>query len=260
MAGVQLAAIMEGLLVALGSKALDLALDPAFNEALSPSEGLTVTPLMFGSTEQEGRWKLEEWHYNHDRILSNPILVGPVASPADRPVKDSTKRVCKPLLTITIQKPPNAYDFLSTLNKAIEALRLPIEFPVVLIEQIAKNSILQDASAEISADWQHDELEIWGGFAGLTNAKGFSSVFGHRASVQLNGTVYGNYLPGSYLIGITGFVNPVGPKYVEFRCAAVIQAGKPIQSLWGERWDRDGGKPTKLEFTQDKGFNLAINP
>jgi hypothetical protein len=56
------------------AKAVDLVLDPAFNEALSPSAGLTVTPLMFSSVEQEGRWKDNLWHFNEARDLTNPMM------------------------------------------------------------------------------------------------------------------------------------------------------------------------------------------
>lgn len=244
----------------LPEKALDLLLDPAFNEALSPSAGLIVTPLTFSSVEQEGRWKLDDWGYNDPQVLSNRILAAaqtsPVPNPADAPVNfypavgggaAATKRGYGRLLTIDIPKPS------SVTTVALSALLGP---PVA---QLLNSTILQKGHAEISADWQHDGLEIWGGFAGLTSAQGFGSVFGHRASVQLTGTVYGNYLPGAYMIAMTGNVNPVGTTYVEFRCAVIIQAGKDIQPLYGQQWDRDGNGKDLTRFNSKTGFGLDLS-
>jgi len=269
-------------LVKLGGKfaekALELALDPTFNESLSPSAGLTVTPLIFSSIEQEGRWKVKDWKFStfdsEERQLTNRILAdahaaaessktsSPLANPANAPVNfypsvgtgAATHRAFGPLLTIKVDKPPAKYNFIAA---ALQALQGSQAGALVSIY----TALFEEASAQITADWQHDGLEICGGFAGLTKATGFGSVFGHRANVQLSGTVYGNYLPASYLIGMSGYVNPVGPKYVEFRCAAVVQAGKPIQPLWGQQWDRDTGNPADLNFDPKRtGFNLSVTP
>ena len=128
-------------------------------------------------------------------------------------------------------------------------------------QKLVKDTILQECKAQITAQWFDDKLEIWGGFAGLSNATGFGSVFGHRANVQISGTVFGNYLPASYLIGISGHINPVGPVYKEFRCGAVVTAGKPLQPLYGEMWSRGDDKAKNVDF-KDKGggFDLSVNP
>ncbi len=267
-------AIITDLAKKLPEKALDLALDPTFNEALSPSAGLQVTPITFSSVDQEGRWKIPEWNFSQwntqaiqeNRVLSNPIMYkslldnGSVPNPANAAVTfypgvgagaSATKRGYGRLLTIDIPKPSSASNYIGIALAAMGSV-IPAVVPVVL-----NNTILAEAYAEISADWQHDGLEIWGGFAGLTNAKGFGSVFGHRANVQLAGTIYGNYMPASYLITMTGNVNPLGPAYIEFRCAAVIQAGKSIQPLYGQQWDRDG-KQQDLHFGAKTGFVLNL--
>jgi hypothetical protein len=210
---------------------------------------------------------------SEERLLSNRIIAAaiaagtasPLPNPADKPVNSypnvgggasATKRGFGRLLTIDIPAPPAILNYIS----AALAVLTPIGGAASQAQTLLANTILQEGHAEISADWQHDGLEIWSGFAGLTSAKGFESVFGHRANVQLLGTIYGNYLPGVYLISMSGNVNPVGPAYIEFRCAAVIQAGKPIQPLFGQTWDRDTGRQTDLRFSDKTGFALSVSP
>jgi hypothetical protein len=81
-----------------------------------------------------------------------------------------------------------------------------------------------DSSARVGVWWYSDGLEIWGGFAGLSSATGFGSVFGQRALVELSGTPFGNYFPTRYFLAFSGYLNPVGPAYEEFRGAVSIKA------------------------------------
>ena len=75
--------------------------------------------------------------------------------------------------------------------------------------------------------------------------------------MQIVGTPYGNFLPGAYMIVMTGYVNPVGPKFIEFRCAAVIRADKrQIQPLWGFQWNRDGDRPKPVTWDTSSGYQL----
>jgi hypothetical protein len=251
---------------------LGLALNSTLNEALSPSAGLSVTPLVFNSVEQEGRWKIKDWGFNELRDLTNSVMFAHgkqslLSNPANAPVScyparigavggSATHREFANLLTITVDPP-------SASSGAIASLLNFVGPPGAAssLYELAKLTILQKGQAVIGAEWQHDDLEIWGGFAGLTSATGFGSVFGHRANVQLLGTVYGNYLPGAYMVAMSGWVNPVGTKYVEFRCAVVIQAGKPVQPLFGQQWTRDAGDtPTPLNFSSDAGYQLHLIP
>jgi hypothetical protein len=283
------APFMLGLLDILGkvpdvaAKLLDLALDPSFNEGLSPSSGLAVTPLVFSSIDPEGHWKLKEWGYNDAREFMSPLISHidsstntrvaneddrgkTISSPGAAPINfrpssatgAATKFGWGKLISIDIPKPPKTYDFLTPI------LALLTGPAGAAAPELAKMTILQEAHAEITASWEHDGLEVWGGFAGLEVAWGFLSTFGHRAKIDLLGTPYGNYLPGAYMICMTGHVNPVGPKFYEFRCAAIVQAGqeggKGIQPLWGTQWERESGTEKDLRFTQKAGFILDINP
>jgi hypothetical protein len=198
---------------------------------------LIVTPLVFSSVDPEGHWKLEQWGYNKERNFWGPALTkDQTDNPGDDPIVPygsirtggaATRHVWGRLLTIDIPRPPESYDVIGTVATVVGA------GAAGALYNLAKQTILQPGHAVIDAQWQDDGLEIWGGFAGLTSAMGFMSVFGHRASVQISGTMYGNFLPGADMIVMSGFINPVGSTFVEFRCAAVVKAGKKIQPLWG---------------------------
>lgn len=268
---------------AVVEKLFDMMMDPSLNEALSPSAGLSVTPLTFNSIDPEGHWKSNDWGYNKERAFTSRLIAdkdgklnsddntgSSIASPGEALVTrrtrsgvgavnaSPTQNAWRPLLTIQIPKPPAEYDYIA------EALSLVTSSSSPAIYKLAQMTILQNAYAHIAATWEYDDLEIWGGYAGLDSAYGFMSLFGHRATVEISGTPYGNYLPGAYMITMTGHVNPVGPAFYEFRCAAVVQAGRTgpqqVQPLWGAQWDRDTGQPKDIDFDEMDGFKLDIKP
>jgi hypothetical protein len=116
-----------------------------------------------------------------------------------------------------------------------------------------------DNIAAITVKWWADANEIWGGVAGLSYAKGFGSVFGHRAKIDVTGIPFGNYYPARYLITASGWVNPLGPQYYEFRCGAVAQAGQTrLTPLFGELWDRDGNA-RQLPPSVGSRYQILVN-
>jgi hypothetical protein len=222
--------------------------DPTFNDSLSPSQGLVVTPHTFSCVEQEGRWKSAAWGYGpgNSRDLLSPIT-GPTPSkvatkpPAD-PVRPPSRSNHCPLLTLLIQP-------------ALVPNQLPMGLTNVLIRLAGPLSLLLNMSsvgiqnsATVDVTWWDDGLEIWGGYAGLAPSPkptGFGSVFGHRARIDLAGCPFGNFLPARYLITASGWINPVGAQYYEFRCGVVIKAGSPKPTLlFSSVWDREGNAGT----------------
>lgn len=114
-----------------------------------------------------------------------------------------------------------------------------------LIKELLKeleNGVQAPSSLTIDVNWVCDGTEILAGFVGLSSATGFLSTYSHRATVEISGTNFGNYLPAAYLVGLSGSVNPVGPVFLEFRCGVLVSAaGRAIGpiGLYGNWWRRD---------------------
>ena len=180
-------AILMGLLGGLSADALkdateeaiNLALDPSLNEALSPSAGLSVTPLVFNSIDPEGHWKRKDWGYNEPREFTNLFLKDTESTsggtsgtsggtskpnPGESPIpfrgqspgtttnssslSSATNYETGNLLTINISKPDKVGDL---ANAAASSLLGPIGRAAY---ELAKQTILKEATAEISATWE----------------------------------------------------------------------------------------------------------
>lgn len=220
--------------------------DPAFIEGLSPAEGLQVEGLTFQSTETEGHWKTNEAF--DARKLSHSHMGDGKKDPFGKAFSD-LRRFSTPLLTLNVTG-----DFTS--------------------------------SARVDATWWGDELEIYAGYAGLARANGWTMVWDNRASVTLEGVSFGNYFPAKYLITMTGFVNPIGPEFLEFRGAVVIGAdgfvsepskdpaaskqskksskaqkqGSTPYPAYMECWKRDGSevKAPVVTWAKQDGFKIQV--
>jgi hypothetical protein len=234
----------EELSLAAAQQVLEKLTDPAFNEALSPSQGLVVTPHTFSCLEQEGRWKHENWGYNKPRDFTSPILPDPPDKVAQSPPPDvvtppSPKKLRRwPLFDLKIDQSPLASQLLMGIGGAVQ-----IPLGGSLLPTLLKLSSIGNVNlARVEVMWWDDALEIWGGYAGLSpGATGFGSVFGHRAHIDVTGCAYGNFLPARYLLVGSGWVNPVGPQYYEFRWGLVVRAGQARPTmLFGSVWDREG--------------------
>jgi hypothetical protein len=127
-----------------------------------------------------------------------------------------------------------------------------------LINELLNNyrdSFTAPGSVIIDVNWLSDGVEILAGYAGVAQASGFLSLFGHRVKVDIAGTNVGNDLPASFLIGLSGYVNPVGPVFLEFRCGVVINADNDPIGVYGTWWKRDvtnnSGAKQLPAFTND---------
>ena len=168
-------------------------------------------------------------------------------------------RRCK-LLTINIGRSKDFGDALrSALVVPLQNLLGPPSGPTSqLINELLNNyrdSFTAPGSVIIDVNWLSDGVEILAGYAGVAQASGFLSLFGHRVKVDIAGTNVGNDLPASFLIGLSGYVNPVGPVFLEFRCGVVINADNDPIGVYGTWWKRDvtnnSGAKQLPAFTND---------
>jgi len=246
----------------LAESFLEKLLDPSVNEALSPTAGLDVQTLAFQAVETEGRWKTAEERFNPERLsrLNTPengakgqkgpsTATGGVASPGPAEIARTYGRVPgehrKPLLTLEV----------TAVHRPSGQVARLLGGDLVLAGSQALAS-----RAEVGVRWYSDELEIWGGLAGLTWAKGFGSTYGHRGRVVLGGTPYGNYFPARYMIAFAGSLNPVGPSFQEFRGAVVVSAASErVEPLFCEAWDRTPSKARPIRYGAD-GYLISASP
>lgn len=296
-AAIPVAAILDKALSLLGFVG-DKLLDPALNDALSPSSGLSVAPHYFQSVEQEGRWKDSSWGFNKERELvglqiphttkagsttyKNPwggvqdVLgqkwrsytdsvvksqaTGGVGATGNAPISGKTSAFRIPLLDINIKKPSWAE------QAVLDAITAIIGTPLGgAVGPVVLRSILAPGSLVIDANWVCDGTEIHGGVAGLAWANGFQSLFGHRAKVEISGVSFGNYLPTAYLLGMSGYINPVGPVFVEFRCGVAVFADGGASPVYGSYWTRDSDwsgdpkPPNSMAWTNGRGWAIDID-
>ena len=96
----------------------------------------------------------------------------------------------------------------------------------------------------------------------MANAQGFASVFNDVASISLAATPFGNYYPAKILITWTGWLNPVGPAYADFRGGIVLsadgkQSGASLGIPYMTAWGRDGQSIDVTPWSQS-GFVLSL--
>jgi hypothetical protein len=210
-----------------------MAADPGVVGGLAPSAGLQVTPALFQSIEQEGRWK------------PLTFLVQPAS--AARDFEFNTKH-------------PSLYQFGGVNGQKYGQLQQAAQ-TLLTIKCSSGSQVVIDAT------WWYDELEIYAGFAGMASAAGFgSSNFNDTASISLQAISFGNYFPAEVLIVWTGWVNPTGTNYKEFRGGIVVNANgfvstplpnQPNGPPYMQAWDR--GKPPDPPLRwSSSGFRLEV--
>lgn len=232
------AASLAAILAFIPGIAADIA---AMIEAMSPKSALQVTPVVFQSTEQEGRWKPFEML---DAVTSGTraFVAGKQEQNYEAALNSSSALVvAKPYGKVLVKRSP-----LFTLK-------------------------VEDKSvAVIDVNWWYDGLEIWAGLASLMQAIGFGSVYSDTASATLQATVLGNYYPAKVFITWSGWLNPNGNEYWEFRGGIVVSAdgriGNKAVSNLGEdtdnpcfmqQWGRDKKEPIDLKWNDSQGFTLV---
>ena len=215
-------------------------------------EALSVTPYTFSSVEQEGRWKNRDWAYNYQRDLINPAMATPT-------LPDGTDA----LGGLDVFNASGAVP--AGASASIPAGAKPPNpdkpYEQKLLDLTIKGGVLDVPShAVITVLWYADQLEIWGGYAGLALVDGFYTPYGDQAGILVSGTPYGNYLPAAHMLTVSGWVNPSNGLFAEFRCAAVITAGNGgITKLFGAAWYRREPKSTpSLTWKGLGGWNLEL--
>ena len=229
---------------------------------LGPQSGLQVTPVVFQSIEQEGRWKpvsLVDQDHSPGRNFELNQQIANAANPSQAAFYRSQ---LTPELWGTVSQSRNTLFTVSCSS----LLRGPSSFSV-------------------DATWWADGLEIWGGYAGLSQAQGFRDVLDDMAAASLYAAPFGNYYPARMLIGWSGWVNPVGENYFDFRGAIVLSAdgtlagsgssgasltpvkiSTPTNSSGSSQltslpafmqyWARDGSDPKNVSWDNQSGFSL----
>jgi hypothetical protein len=192
-AGIGPMGVIMGALSAAGK-----LLDPAVVVGLSPHSALQVTPVTFQSVEQEGRWKPASLVAALGRAFE-------LQNHAESSSPPSKPRLAEPYGTVTQYWCP------------LFSLDMP-SIGATLGTSEARSTLRVDAI------WWGDGLEIYGGYAGLGRAQGFGSIWDTMASTSLQATPFGNYYPATTLLTWSGWVNPIGSAYWEFRGALLVRA------------------------------------
>jgi hypothetical protein len=249
-------------------------LNPEMIRALSPTEGFEAKPHTFQAVETEGHWKLPpDWPPSDSRALAPPSKrVSKVrmhtATILSIDFKAIDAKYIQALLQLLIQSLLPSPTLATLANLATTALPPGIggnffnpSGPLgKLLPSLARAlaDLQVGSSAEIEAVWWSDGFEIWGGQAAAKHVRGFGSLFGHQARVELEGVPFGNYFPTSYCLTFTGFVNPVGPTFEELRGAVKLGADGSASGLFCQRSNRDKKEPEDVSFGgPESGYALS---
>jgi hypothetical protein len=244
-------------LASLGSAGLEALLDklgPELIKALSPTEGLQVTPHTFQAIEQERRWRIDEAYletHNDGKSKLNTPEPQTSTGYAGNKTKDSK-------LT--------ASDINNVIDKHIKNMVKKQSEQQTKVPTFYRKRILTinmgapglKSSATIDVSFWADGFEIWAGYAGLAKASGFGSLFGNQALIVLNGVTFGNQFPMKYYLTLYGNLNLVGPKFLEFRGAVLVFPNGDLLGLYCETWARDGTNEQSLEFKKNEGYELQL--
>jgi hypothetical protein len=220
--------------------------------AFSPTEGLQVASHVFQSVEQEGHWKKDR-DFGDGRQLEPPPPAS-TESPKSHGLKKSSIGKTQPGQRVLFDPPVPERNYMPLLT---------IHLKGPALAGVSDVGRILDSSAQVGVWWYSDGLEIWGGFAGLSWATGFGSVFGQRALVELSGTPFGNYFPTRYFLAFSGYLNPVGAAYEDFRGAVSIRAASStLEPLFCNRSSRPLS-PKKSEiadgvFRPFRGYDLEL--
>lgn len=166
------------------------ATDPSVIAALGPQSGLQVTPVLFQSIEQEGRWK------------PSALLA----------------KSCAASRTFELQQQVASKSKGTTLAEPYGQVN---QYNVTVLTVTCLGS---GSKVVVDATWWCDGLEIFAGFCGMASAAGFGSQYNDTAAINFQAVPFGNYYPARNLITWTGWVNPVGNQYWEFRGGVVLGA------------------------------------
>jgi hypothetical protein len=241
-------------------------ISPEMIRALSPTEGLEVTPHTFQAIESEGRWKKSpDWPQDDPRIFTPPAKkIGKLRQWRATILKIELDKIDQKFIQTIIKL------LLATLLPSVPKLATTTNLnqirsdPMGILAPLGKYlpslgralaDLQNPSSAEIDAIWWSDGYEIWAGQAAAKHVRGFGSLFGHQARIELNGGWYGNYFPQSYCLTFTGFINPVGPVFQELRGAVLLGADGSAKGLFCERSDRDKREHEPVfEYSADDGY------
>jgi hypothetical protein len=261
---------------------IDKLIDPTLNTALGPPAGLQVSPAVFQSVEQEGRWKPRSLvdAGNNGRIfeLANHAEA---ASPPEPQLAERYGGLVQHQATLfTIEMPGIATEgeLLALVTKFVLG---NTQSAITAFKQLVKDDV---CTLTVDAIWWADGLEIFAGYAGLATATGFGSVFNTTANVTLQAIPFGNYYPAAALVSWAGWVNPIGPGFWEFQGATVLTAAgdtsgslnqprpEPAKSsmrgvkhldlgtgqpayMW--YWNRSQGERKPLRWSPATGFKMS---
>jgi hypothetical protein len=226
-------------------------------QATNPAAALQVTPVTFQSIEQEGRWKPQG-------ILAQNLLWDP---------NDPNSGFTQDGRVLVLQKQAKRMAASST-NQSPNPAQLQETYDGVSFRRqtlFQLNCRNGESIVTVDATWWSDGLEIWGGFAGTYSHIGFSSIFSDTASIVLNAIPFGNYYPARVLLTWSGWVNPVGPDYREFRGGITLSADSrapgPNKNLtdtasqtpcYMQCWKLGDPQPTEVStWNQQGGFVLS---
>jgi hypothetical protein len=235
---------------------------------------LQGAPYYFQSIEQEGRWKHQIWGFSEGRNLVPPELDMPPDAGeggevySTNPAPDCYSRLNKwkassDVETIAVGDSNGPLLFarravllrvkIGALQQSQGALSSALQAAEVASPLVAllNGTVLAAGTFTIGATWLVSKTEILAGYAGLFSATGFGSVYGHRAKVEIGGVPVGNYIPTAHLIGMSGYINPVGPVYIEFRCAVVVVSGldpPDVIPAYGSWWIRDRNSESEMKL------------
>lgn len=243
--------------------ALKELVTPDMIRALSPSEGFEVKSHTFQAIETEGRWKKQSDF--KDRALEPPITKG--LKPGELQEHRATvlsinigglqpSIVTAIINTILGTIVPQSVLATMALPNAMSTLPKYVTDAFPQLPGVIK-ALGQPTIAEIEAVWWSDGLEIWWGQAAAKHVSGFNSLFGHQAHVELDGVSFGNVYPLPYCLTFTGYVNPVGPVFEQFRGAVKLDANGSATGLFCEHSNRDKKHQDMLkDFSPKEGYVL----
>jgi hypothetical protein len=192
------------------AKALGALADPGLIEALNPSVGVRVAPVVFQSIEPEGRWK-------PNSLVDKPSSAGRVFELAGH--SEGSRHVSKPQLS-------ERYGRVEVTARTLMSIHMPGPIAGVSVQRMAlAHEVTTDSSLSIYVTWWWDGLEIWAGYAGLGHANGFFNIYDSRAQVDLQAIPFGNYYPAATLITWSGWTSGFDyAHYFDFRGAVVVRA------------------------------------
>jgi hypothetical protein len=239
------------------------AINPLIVEALDPALALQVSPLSFrlanGGGRREG-YPLATLDSIRDAYMADAATERLVHVATGRSAITTT-----PLLSIRIGRASK--EEVREVEEAKEVKASP--WLQVLDAVSVYVPVLEPCEASVVLMRIAQGTELACGHAALNFAHGFGSIFGHKAKVEINTTMFDDPSPARCLIGLSGNVNPFGPVFVEFHCGAILANDRDeLIPAYGRWWARSAshGEPQttgsgRIPFSRETGFRLELrNP